>query len=53
MLSSSVEIYERGDETKVCRFVDTYRYPRNVKDKHKTKTENIANDVETLSFDEM
>lgn len=53
MLSSSVEIYERGDETKVCRFADTYRYPRNVKDKHKTKTENIVNDVETLSFDEI
>lgn len=53
MLSSSVEIYERGDEAKVCRLADTYRYPRNIKNKNKITTENVINDVETLSSDEM
>ncbi|OAD54860.1 hypothetical protein WN48_06060 [Eufriesea mexicana] len=53
MLSSSVEIFERGDETKVCRFADTYRYPRNIKNKNKITTESAVNDVEMLSSDEI
>lgn len=53
MLSSSVEIFQRGDEAKVCRFSDKYRYPRDIKNRDKAVTETPVNDVETLSSDEM
>lgn len=53
MLSSSIEIFQRGDETKVCRLADMYRYPRDIKNNDKAMIKNTANDVETLSSDEM
>ncbi|KAK1124898.1 hypothetical protein K0M31_006247 [Melipona bicolor] len=53
MLSSSVEIFQRGDEAKVCRFSDKYRYSRDIKNKDKAATETPINDVETLSSDEI
>lgn len=53
MLSSSVEVFQRGDETKVCRFANAYRYPRDIKNNVRVTTEGSIGDVETLSSDEM
>ncbi|XP_071872953.1 uncharacterized protein [Bombus fervidus] len=53
MLSSSIGMLQRGDEAKVCRLADTYRYPRDVKNNDKATIKNTANDVETLSSDEI
>lgn len=50
MLSSSIDIFERGDEGTTCRFVNgVYRNIRST-DKNDTKNlESIIDDVETLS----
>ncbi|XP_076670473.1 uncharacterized protein LOC143369896 isoform X2 [Andrena cerasifolii] len=52
MLSSSIEIYERKDEAKVCRFTNSYRYARSVKESKEPSASTIS-DVETLSSDEI
>lgn len=52
MLSSSIEIYERKDEAKVCRFTNSYRYARSAKES-KEPSDSTISDVETLSSDEM
>ncbi|XP_029678047.1 uncharacterized protein LOC115244498 [Formica exsecta] len=51
MLSSSIEIFERGDEGTVCRYADNaYRYARNVDNNHSINTNfNIPDEVETLT----
>ncbi|XP_076648480.1 uncharacterized protein LOC143356563 [Halictus rubicundus] len=46
MLSSSIEIFHRGDEAKVCRYANAYRYPRSVSD-HDDATSKGTNDAET------
>lgn len=46
MLSSSIEIYERKDEAKNCRFASQYRYRRSVSD-HDGVTSKHNNDAET------
>ncbi|KAM0732480.1 N-acetylmuramoyl-L-alanine amidase [Formica fusca] len=51
MLSSSIEIFERGDEGTVCRYADNaYRYARSVDNNHSINTNfNIPDEVETLT----
>lgn len=46
MLSSSIEIFQRGDEAKVCRYPTAYRYPRSVSDRDEVISEH-TNDAET------
>lgn len=53
MLSSSIEIFQRENEEKVCRFASPYRYPRSIKDHDKMTSDSTISDVETLSSDEM
>lgn len=55
MLSSSIEIYERGNEGTVCRYADSmYRSARSVDNKHSINTNfNIDDDVETLTPEQM
>ncbi|GAB1864343.1 N-acetylmuramoyl-L-alanine amidase [Camponotus japonicus] len=51
MLSSSIEIFERGDEGTVCRYADNaYRYARSVDNNYSVNTNfNIPDEVETLT----
>lgn len=55
MLSSSIEIFERGDEGTVCRYADNaYRYARSVDNNHSINTNfNIPDEVETLTPEQM
>lgn len=53
MLSSSIEIFERGDEGTVCRYADNaYRYARSV-DNHSINTNFNTDEVETLTPEQM
>lgn len=51
MLSSSIEIFERGDENTICRYTDNaYRSARSVISNHSTNiNSNVHDDVETLT----
>lgn len=50
MLSSSIEIFERGDENTVCRFTDNaYRRARSATGSHSNKNLDVHDDVETLT----
>ncbi|XP_050446645.1 uncharacterized protein LOC126849116 [Cataglyphis hispanica] len=50
MLSSSIEIFERGDEGTVCRYADNaYRYARSVDTNHSINTNFKTDEVETLT----
>jgi hypothetical protein len=50
MLSSSIEIFERGDETTVCRYTDdAYRSARSVISNYSTNNLGVHDDVETLT----
>lgn len=55
MLSSSIEIFERGDEGTVCRYADNaYRYARSVDNNYSINTNfNIPDEVETLTPEQM
>lgn len=54
MLSSSIDIFERGDEGTVCRFANSaYRNIRSIDKNDSNNTNNINDDVETLSPEEI
>lgn len=53
MLSSSIEIFQRKDEAKDCRYANAYRYARSVKNNDEVTSEVTINDAETLTSDEM
>lgn len=53
MLSSTIDVFERGDEAKVCRIANTRRSVRSILRDNKTPTESTINDVETLSPEEL
>lgn len=54
MLSSSIEIFERGDENTVCRFTDNaYRRARSATGSHSNKNLDVHDDVETLTPEQM
>ncbi|XP_053983620.1 uncharacterized protein LOC128878955 isoform X1 [Hylaeus volcanicus] len=53
MMSSSIEIYERGDEGKVCKYANAYRYARDVGSDDDGNVKGANSDVETLSSDEI
>ncbi|XP_015183759.1 PREDICTED: uncharacterized protein LOC107070249 [Polistes dominula] len=54
MVSSSVNIFERGDEGTVCRFANgAYRNIRSIDPNDNNNTQNINEDVETLSPEEI
>ncbi|XP_015587433.1 uncharacterized protein LOC107264077 [Cephus cinctus] len=55
MLSSSIEIIERGDEATTCRVTNNlYRNERSVNEESESNTENIIiDDVETLSPEQL
>lgn len=56
MLSSSIEVYERHDESMVCRYADNayYRSARSVSRNHSTNVNSdIDRDVETLTPEQM
>ncbi|XP_078046275.1 uncharacterized protein LOC144474824 [Augochlora pura] len=62
MLSGSIEIFERGDESKVCKYASAYRYPRSLSlnDEVTSKASSDVeaddantDDVETLTPDEL
>ncbi|XP_076757830.1 uncharacterized protein LOC143427507 [Xylocopa sonorina] len=53
MLSGSIEIFERGDESKVCKSQNLYRHRRDIKSKSDKNSKNTVNDVETFSPDEI
>ncbi|KAI4497475.1 hypothetical protein M0802_007486 [Mischocyttarus mexicanus] len=54
MLSSSVNIFERGDEGTVCRYANSaYRNIRSIDKNNNNNSKNINDDVETLSPEEI
>lgn len=55
MLSGSIERYERGDESTMCRHTDNaYRHARSVNSNHSGNTNfDVHDDVETLTPEEM
>ncbi|XP_076168965.1 uncharacterized protein LOC143147534 [Ptiloglossa arizonensis] len=53
MLSSSIEIFQRKDEAKDCRYANAYRYARSVKNNDEVTSEVTINDAETLTSDEI
>ncbi|XP_015437346.1 PREDICTED: uncharacterized protein LOC107192569, partial [Dufourea novaeangliae] len=53
MISSSIEIFQRGDEAKVCRYANAYRYARSADGNDEVTNETTNNDVETLTSDEI
>ncbi|XP_043261314.1 uncharacterized protein LOC122402521 isoform X2 [Colletes gigas] len=53
MISSSIEIFQRGDEASVCKYASAYRYGRSVEDDKVVTSEGAINDVETLTSDEI
>ncbi|XP_076243989.1 uncharacterized protein LOC143185138 [Calliopsis andreniformis] len=53
MLSNSIEIFQRGDEAKVCRVAGAYRYRRSNKNDDKMTDDTTISDVETLSSGEI
>lgn len=54
MLSSSIEIFERGDENTVCRYTDNaYRSARSVTSTYSKKNLDVHDDVETLTPEQM
>nr|XP_034193342.1 uncharacterized protein LOC117610265 [Osmia lignaria] len=53
MLSSTIDVFERGDEAKVCRIANRRRSVRSILKDNKTPTESTINDVETLSSEEL
>lgn len=53
MLSSTVDIFERGDEAKVCRIANAKRFVRGTSTDNKAPTKSTVNDVETLSSEEI
>ncbi|XP_072752616.1 uncharacterized protein [Anoplolepis gracilipes] len=53
MLSSSIEIFERGDEATVCRYADNYRNVRSVDNRSINTNFDIPEEVETLTPEQM
>ncbi|CAL7941710.1 unnamed protein product [Xylocopa violacea] len=53
MLSASIETFQRGDESKVCKSQNLYRHRRDIKNKNNRTSESTVNDVETFSPDEI
>nr|XP_012151284.1 PREDICTED: uncharacterized protein LOC100884048 isoform X3 [Megachile rotundata] len=53
MLSSTIDIFERGDEAEVCRITNAKRSVRATSMDNKAATKSTINDVETLSSEEI
>jgi len=54
MLSSSIEIWERGDENIVCRYTDNaYRNVRSVINNYSITNLDEHDDIETLTPEQM
>jgi len=55
MLSSSIEIFERGDENIVCKYIDdAYRNVRSVINNYSINTNlDVHDDIETLTPEQM